>query len=148
MRGVTAVRPDQASRHGSGSAGPSADGPLGGHRALARSGALFTAVVRRFFRDLHVVNVALTDARGRDLDEFGLLLHGFDAVAAAVVHAGAQATGHLEDDADDRTLVGHLPFDAFGHQLGGAGIAAAAAAGVVADFLEIAVRAALLHRTH
>src|SRR5215468_12257202 len=55
---------------------------------------LLGAVVRRLFGDLHVVDMALADARRRDLDELGALVHLGDRLAAAIAHRRAQAAGH------------------------------------------------------
>ncbi len=101
-------------------------------------GGLVGAVVGRFLGDLHVVHMRFTDAGGGDLDELGLVVHLGDRGAAAVAHGGAHATSHLEDDADHAALVGHAAFDALGHQLVGVGVAGG-------RFLEVAIRAALLH---
>src|SRR6218665_2369762 len=102
--------------------------------------SLFRPVVRRFLGDLHVVDVALTDACGSDLDELGLVLHVGNGGATAVAHARANAASHLEDDRDNRALVRHTTLDAFGHELVGVGVAGG-------RFLEVAVGAALLHGT-
>jgi hypothetical protein len=40
-----------------------------------------------------------------------------DGAAAGVAHRGAQAADDLVHDLPDRTLVRHLAFDAFGHEL-------------------------------
>ena len=82
--------------------------------------------------------MAFAHARSGDLDKFRLVAHLFDGGAAAVAHAGTDAASHLEDDRDQRALVGDSALDPFGHQLVGVRIAGS-------RFLEIAVGAALLH---
>src|ERR1700712_329794 len=82
----------------------------------------FHPVVRGFLGDLDVVDMALAHAGRRDLDELRFLVHIGDVRAAAVVHRGAQAAGHLEDHRDDRALVRHLPFDALRYELGRGGV--------------------------
>src|SRR5690606_6632789 len=95
-----------------------------------------SAVVRRLFGDLHVVDVALTLAGTADLDEVRLGAHFFDGGASHVTHGRAQATDELVDDAADRAAVRHTAFDTFRHQLVGGGCV-----------LEIAVLGPLLHRS-
>ena len=63
------------------------------------------------------MHMAFADAGGGDFDEFGFVLHVVNRRAAAVAHAGADATGHLVDDADHGAFVGHAAFDAFGDEL-------------------------------
>ena len=46
------------------------------------------------------MDVAFADAGAGDFDELGFVLHVFNRRAAAVAHAGANAAGHLVDDAD------------------------------------------------
>src|SRR3990167_3452364 len=115
--------------------------PLGGDAAGGAGGDSFCPVVGGFFGDLHVVHMALADTGRGDLDELRLVAHVFNAGATAVAHGGPQATGHLEDDGDDRALVGHAAFDALGHQFVGVRVPGA-------GLLEIAVGAALLHGTN
>src|SRR5690606_19687966 len=93
-----------------------------GHRSsflFARSAS--GAVVRRFLGDLHVVDVALALAGAADLHELRLAAHVLDGGAADIAHGRAQAADQLVDDAADRATVRHAAFDAFGHQLVGAG---------------------------
>ena len=108
-------------------------------RVVTRVGDLISPVIRSFFCNLHIVHMTLADAGGRDLDELSSVLHVFDRRAAAVAHAGPHAAGHLVDDRDDRALVRHAAFDAFGHELVGVGVAGR-------RFLEVAIGTALLHR--
>ena len=84
--------------------------------------------------------MAFADAGGGDFHKLGFLLHLRDGGAAAVAHAGTDAAGHLVDDGHHRALVRHAPFNAFGHELVGVGVAGA-------RLLEVAVGAALLHGT-
>src|SRR5690348_9379676 len=92
-------------------------------------------VIRRFLRDLHVVDVGFAHARGGDLDEIGLGAHLVDGAAAGVAHARAEPSHELQDDGGDRALVRDAALDAFGHQL----------VGVHLRILEIAVARSLLH---
>src|ERR1035437_7909326 len=84
------------------------------------------------FDDLHVVHVRFAHARRRDLDELRPGAHVFNGGAAAVAHAGAQTSDHLENDADHAAFVGHAPLDALGNEL----------VGIVGWILKIAVGAA------
>ena len=56
------------------------------------------AIVRRFFGDDHVVDVALAQALRGDPDEPALLRSSSMVFAAGVAHAGAQAPDELGDD--------------------------------------------------
>src|SRR6478672_2780836 len=94
------------------------------------------AVVRRFLGDLHVVHVALALAGAGHLHEGRLRAHFLDGGATDIAHRRAQATGELVDHAAERAAIRHASFDAFGNQLVG-----------IAGILEIAILAALLHRT-
>src|SRR3990167_2060140 len=102
-------------------------------------GPSFHAVVGRFLGDLHVVDVAFTDTGSRDLDELCLVAHVFDGAATAVAHGSAQPTCHLVDDRDDRALVRHATFNAFGHEFVGVRV------GAFVVFLEVAVGRAVFH---
>ena len=84
------------------------------------------------------MHMAFANAGGGDLHKLGLVLHLLDGGATTVAHAGAQATGHLVNDVDHGTLVGHATFNAFRHKLVRIRVAAA-------GFLEITVGASLLH---
>src|ERR1051326_3758701 len=75
--------------------------------ARSRPPLLFETVVRRFLRDDYVVDVRLFEAGGADADEARLLLKLFDASAARVAHAGAQAADKLRDHLGECALVGH-----------------------------------------
>src|SRR5690348_14658770 len=93
-------------------------------------------VIRRFLRDLHVVDVGFAHARGGDLDEIRLRAHLVDGAAPGVAHARADSAHELQDDRGDGTLVRDAALDALGNQL----------VRVVLGVLEVAVARALLHR--
>src|SRR5690606_25694016 len=95
-------------------------------------------IVRRFFRDLHVVHVRFTHAGRSDFNELGLAAHFLNGLAAAIAHGGPDAAYQLIDDGDDAALVGHAAFDAFGHEL----------VSVVGRVLEVAVGRAVAHGAH
>ena len=76
--------------------------------------------------------MALLEARAGNAHEAGLRPERLDVRAAAVAHAGAQATHHLEYCVGHGPLVGHTALDALGHELLRAG-------------LEVAVSGAFLH---
>ena len=61
---------------------------------------LFSAVVGRFFCDLHVMHMAFTYACRGDFNKFSLVFHIVDRGAAAITHAGPNSARHLVDDAD------------------------------------------------
>ena len=84
--------------------------------------------------------MAFPDTGGGNLDKFGFVLHVVYRCAATVTHAGPYAARHLVNDGHHRSLVGHAAFNAFGHQFVGVWIAGG-------GLLEVAVGAALLHRT-
>lgn len=102
----------------------------------------FEAVVRRFLRDDHVVNVALTYARGGDAYELDIPLQVGDRRRAAVPHAHPQATNQLVDHGRNSALVGHATFDTLRDELvGGIGLR-----GKLEFFLEVPIAAAAAHR--
>src|SRR5215471_6014843 len=74
-------------------------------------------IVRAFPGDGHVVDMALAQTRAGDADELRLLVKLREIPGADITHCRAQATGELMHDIADRALVGHLPFDALGHEL-------------------------------
>src|SRR5690606_23710287 len=78
-------------------------------------------VVRRLFGDLYVVHVGFAHTGTGNADELRLDAHLVDAGASGVPHGSAQAAHQLVQDRRQRPLVGYATFDAFGHQLLGAG---------------------------
>ena len=116
-------------------AAPRADWPPG---STTQSRAHSHPVVGRFLDDLHVVHVRLADAGRRDLDELGARAQLLDRRAAAVAHRRAQAAHQLMDHRGQHALVRHAALDALRHELLGGALAF--------GILEIAVRAAFLHR--
>src|SRR5690606_21072175 len=62
-------------------------------------------------------DVAFAHAGVGDADELRSGAHLVDRAAAGVAHRGAQAAGELVQDRDDRALVRHAAFDAFGNEL-------------------------------
>src|SRR5262249_46705311 len=96
---------------------------------------LLYPVIGSFASDDHVVNVALAQARGRNLPEFAVVLHLLQAGHAAITHAAAQAAHELIDQSGERAFVRYLPFDSFGHRFSALG-----------TFLAVAIRGAGLHR--
>src|SRR5690348_12685668 len=75
------------------------------------------AVIRRFLRDRHVVDVALADARARDTHERRPRAHRLDVLAARIAHCRAQTARELLEDRDDAALVRYASLDPFGHEL-------------------------------
>jgi len=67
---------------------------------LKQQWKLFSAVVRRFLGDLHVMHMAFSYACRGDLHKFSLGFHVIDGGAAAITHAGPNSARHLVDDAD------------------------------------------------
>src|SRR5262245_45625189 len=78
---------------------------------------LLGAVVRRFLRDRHVVNVALAEPRRGDADELRVALQLAHAPAAAVAHPRTESADELMDHRGHGTLVGHASLDPLGYQL-------------------------------
>src|SRR3954452_13440894 len=83
-----------------------------GRSSAGRSGSGRTsaAIVRRLFRDRHVMGMALAEARRRDPHELRVL-HLDDRRRPAVTHCLAHAANELVQDRRDRPLVGNAPFD-------------------------------------
>src|SRR5204863_10181944 len=102
------------------------------------------SVIRRLFRNRHVVDVAFPEPGRRDANDAGIALQRRDGGAAAIAHAGAQPPYELMNHRGDAAFVGNAPFDAFRHQL----LATAGAARRVEleIVLKIAVAAAAPHR--
>src|ERR1700756_1836896 len=73
-------------------------------------------IVRAFARDRHVMDVAFTQAGAGDAHELRLVVEFGEIARAHITHRRAQAACKLMHDVGDRTLVGHLALDAFGHQ--------------------------------
>src|SRR5258708_31449270 len=78
-----------------------------GFRRVKRS----DAVIRSFAGDDDVVRVGLAQSRGGDLDELGLGAQRLDVAHAAVAHAAAQTTRHLENHVGHGALVRDARFD-------------------------------------
>jgi hypothetical protein len=57
-----------------------------------------SAVVRRFFGDLHIVHMAFADACRGDFNKFRLVFHVVDGGAATIAHAGTNTACHLVND--------------------------------------------------
>src|SRR5439155_6012785 len=83
-----------------------------------------------------VVRVRFAQTGRRDLDEFGLGAERLDIAHAAIAHAAAQPTHHLEEHVGSRAAVGHACLDALGHELGRRDL----------TLLEVAVGRTFLHR--
>src|SRR6476646_766038 len=111
-----------------------------GRSSAGRSGSGRTsaAIVRRLFRDRHVVRMALAEACRRDAHELRVL-HLADRCRSAVAHRLTHAADELVQDRRDRPLVGNAPFDPFRDEL----------LDVLDVALEVTVarRAARAHRT-
>src|SRR5437762_1249097 len=74
------------------------------------------AIVRRLFRDRHVVRVRLAQPRSGDADE-ACRLHVVDRRRAAVAHRLADAAHELVHDRRQRALVRDAALDSLGHEL-------------------------------
>src|SRR5258707_188721 len=74
------------------------------------------AIVRRLFRDRHVVWMRFAQPGARDAHE-ARGLHLLDRRGAAVAHRLAQAADELVDDRRERPLVRDASLDAFRHEL-------------------------------
>src|SRR5690242_4114867 len=73
-------------------------------------------IVRRLFRDRHVMRVRLAEARAGDAHE-ARVLHRLDRGRAAVPHRLAESADELVDDVLERPLVWNATFDPLGNQL-------------------------------
>src|SRR5579872_355940 len=97
------------------------------------------AIVRRLFRDRHVVRMRLAQPGGRDTNE-RRALHLLDRRRAAVAHRLPQPADQLMQHRCERALVRHTALDAFGDEL--------------LDVLDVALEVAVLregagaHGTH
>src|SRR5207247_9513333 len=69
------------------------------------------AVIRRFARDYDVVRVRFAQPGARDLNEFRLAAERLDVAHAAVAHAAAQPTHHLEDHVGGGASIRHASLD-------------------------------------
>src|SRR5579864_491548 len=89
-----------------------------GLSSVAGNGITFgsAAIVRRLFRDRHVVRMRLAQARAGDAHE-ACILQLVDGRRAAVAHGLAQPTDELVHDRRERPLVRDAPLDALGHEL-------------------------------
>src|SRR5689334_23023467 len=74
-------------------------------------------VVRRFFRDRDLVNVALAHTSVGDANEVGARAHFLNGAAAGVTHGSAQTASELVKDGDDGAFVRHATFHTFRHDL-------------------------------
>src|SRR4051794_27384224 len=74
------------------------------------------AIVRRLFRDRHVVRVRLPQARAGDADE-ARVLQLVDRRGAAVAHRLPEAADELVDDRRERALVRDAALDPLGDEL-------------------------------
>src|SRR5438876_5071101 len=102
---------------------------------------LLDSVVRRFLDDLHVMHMRFAHARRRDLDELAARSQLIDRATTAIAHRRAQSAHQLVDDIEKRPFVWNATFDAFGNELLGGGDRV-----FLLELLEVAIRAALLHR--
>src|SRR4051794_32309219 len=73
-------------------------------------------IVRRLFRDRHVVRMRLAETGARDAHKAGAL-HLVDGRRAAVAHRLTQTADQLVENRRDRALVRHASFDALRHEL-------------------------------
>src|SRR5688500_2962074 len=92
------------------STGKSAREPI----AVGRS--RFDPVIRRLFRNGHIVDVRFAEARRGDTDELRVRLQVGDGLAAGVSHTGPQAADELGDHLGNRAFVRDAAFDAFGDE--------------------------------
>src|SRR5919204_2751504 len=76
--------------------------------ARSGSGRTLAPIVRRLFRDRHVVGMALAQAGGGDADELRPL-HLLDRRRAAVAHRLPEAADELVQDRGEGPLVGDAP---------------------------------------
>src|SRR5436305_13118980 len=74
------------------------------------------AIVRRLFRDRHVVRMGLAKPRYGDADE-PRVLHLVDRRRTAIAHRLAQPTDQLVQHRRQRALVRHATLDALGDEL-------------------------------
>src|SRR3954452_6228670 len=74
------------------------------------------AIVRRLFRDRHVVRVGLAQPGAGDADELGVL-HLCGRRGAAIAHRLPEPADELVDDRRERALVGDAALDPLRHQL-------------------------------
>src|SRR3954463_16113299 len=74
------------------------------------------AIVRRLFRDRHVVRMRLSETGARDSDE-ARLLHVLDRRGAAVAHGRREAADELVGDRAHRAFVADAAFDPFRDEL-------------------------------
>src|SRR5688572_26467792 len=74
-------------------------------------GPLLHAVVGRFLRDRHVVDVAFAYSSRRDANDLGLALQFRNRRASAVAHASAQTAHQLMDDGGGGPFVRDPAFD-------------------------------------
>src|SRR5256714_7296495 len=90
-----------------------------GRSSAARSGSgrISAPIVRRLFRDRHVVRMTLPQAGGGDADELRAL-HLVDRRSAAVAPGLAQPADELVEDGRKRALVGNSALDPLRHELG------------------------------
>src|SRR5512141_3136809 len=124
------------------SAEPASSGPPGSQPRLAGP-ELFHPVVRRFFRDLHVVDVALAHAGRGDANQLRLALQRGDVGRAAVAHARAQSADELMDHGANRPAMGDARLDTLGYEL----LGRVRPGGFEVELvLEVAVAAAAAHR--
>src|SRR5260370_40758466 len=97
--------------------------------------ALFHTIVRRFFRDDNVVNVALAQARSGNSNKSAFLAEFFERARSHVAHAALQSADELICQSPQLALVGHASFHAFRN-----GFAP------FRTFLRVAISGARLHR--
>src|SRR5712691_5907682 len=90
-----------------------------GRSSATGSGTTFdgsAAIVRRLFRDRHVVRMRLAQSSSRDAHE-PRALHVLDRRRAAIAHCLAQTADELVDDRRERAFVRDSPLDPLGDEL-------------------------------
>src|SRR5690606_9206165 len=70
-------------------------------------------VVRRLFRNLHVMHVRFGHAGASDAHKLRPRTHLVDSGATGITHGGAQAAHKLMDDSRQRALVRYATLDTF-----------------------------------
>src|SRR5438874_7470376 len=87
------------------------------------------------------MHMRFAHARRRDLDELAARSQLIDRSATAIAHRRAQSAHQLVDDIEQRPFVWNATFDTFRNELLGGRDRV-----FLLELLEVAIRAALLHR--
>jgi hypothetical protein len=77
---------------------------------------LFKMIVRRFFGNLHIVDVRFANTGRGNFYELGFLVHIINCFTAKITHTRAYSTDELMDYRDNTTFEGNASFDPFRHQ--------------------------------